>query len=461
MKVGKVVMLRLISGTTLSRLTRLVWAVLLLQLLSCGPGPDTSPPRAITYTFDAPTRELIRLLAQKAKSSEYQDFDRNFKGILVPESLLPYEPFVLGLSTESKIPAVLLLDAPWVQRYGVAGWLYELERTDIFDRSELVESVAEAFSVSLTHITGQKDKQLVAVPTYIKGNILFYRQDILNRYNLTAPRTWEELRTICRKILPQEKSLKYGLLIHSTNTLNDFYPIFWGFGGRVNNDDGQFVLAEKPNAEAFVAALKMLVAMQGSIIPGPGALKQFDPGGSLRQAFFQGQTLFMINWSTRMQDLGDLITKGVDQPPGKLTNISQVGVAPIPAQAGHPHRYSNIGSFGWAVNRFSVTDPVVIEHAKQFIKVVAGEKFQLLAAETMGQVPSLIRVLKQVTNKEVLQVYNDTFAQKDMVMRPRPHSRRINNVLEKVLDEALYGRLTPEAALAGAIAELKKDQTPN
>jgi len=59
----------------------------------------------------------------------------------------------------------------------------------------------------------------------------------------------------------------------------------------------------------------------------------------------------------------------------------------------------------------------------------------------------------------VLQVYHDTFAQKDMVMRPRPHSRRINNVLEKTLDAALYGRQTPEAALAEAIADLKKDQT--
>jgi hypothetical protein len=46
-----------------------------------------------------------------------------------------------------------------------------------------------------------------------------------------------------------------------------------------------------------------------------------------------------------------------------------------------------------------------------------------------------------------------------MLMRPRPHSRRINNVLEKVLDEALYGRQTPEAALAGGIAELKKEPT--
>ncbi len=72
--------------------------------------------------------------------------------------------------------------------------------------------------------------------------------------------------------------------------------------------------------------------------------------------------------------------------------------------------------------------------------------------------PSLLSALKKVTNKEVLQVYQDTFAQKDMMMRPRPHSRRINNVLEKYLQEALYGRMTPEAALAGAIPELKKDQ---
>jgi multiple sugar transport system substrate-binding protein len=433
--------------------------LLCLLCLGCGPSPDISPPRAITYTFDAPTRELIRLLAQKAKSPAYKDFDRNFKGLLVPESLLPYEPFVLGLSTESKIPAVLLLDAPWVQRYGVAGWLYELERTKVFDRTELVPAVAEAFSVSLAHITAREGTQLVAVPTHIKGNILFYRRDILKRYNLEPPRTWDELMAICRKVLPLEKSLKYGLLIHSTNTLNDFYPILWGFGGRVSDDAGQFVLPQKTNAEAFVAALKELIAMQGSMMPGPGALQQFDPSGSLRQAFYQGQTLFMINWSTRMKDLNDLIAKGQGQPPGSLTNFSQVGVAPIPAKAGHPHRYSNIGSFGWAVNRFSVTDPVVIEHAKQFIGLVADEQFQLLAAETMGQVPSLIRVLEKVTNKEVLQVYNDTFAQKDMVMRPRPHSRRINNVLEKALDAALYGRQTPEAALAGAIADLKKDQT--
>jgi multiple sugar transport system substrate-binding protein len=440
---------------------RLYWiksvagALLILQLMGCGPAPDFTPPKTITYSFDAPTRELISLLAEKSKSPIYKNFDRNFKGLLVPESLLPYEPFVLGLSTESKIPSVLLLDAPWVQRYGVAGWLYELERTRVFNREELVPAVAEAFSVSLSRITGKEGKELVAVPTFIKGNILFYRGDILKRHNLKPPKTWADLKRICQKILPQEKSLKYGLLIHSTNALNDFYPILWGFGGQVNDDSGNFVLAEKPHSDAFVAALKELISMQGSIIPGPAELKKFEPGGSLRQAFYQGQALFMINWNTRMKDLNDLIAQGQSRSPGGLTNISQVEVAPIPAQAGHPNRYTNIGSFGWAVNRFSVTDPAVIEQIQEFIQVVADERFQLLAAETLGQVPSLKRALEKVRNPEVVQVYKYTFGQEDMVIRARPHNRRINNILEKYLQEALYGLKTPEAALAGALAELK------
>ncbi len=108
--------------------------------------------------------------------------------------------------------------------------------------------------------------------------------------------------------------------------------------------------------------------MQGSIIPGPRELNKFEPAGSLRQAFYQGQALFMINWNTRMKDLHDLIAKG-QGPPGSLTNISQVGVVPIPAQAGQPHRYTNIGSFGWAVNRFSVTDPEVIKQCQAVYRV--------------------------------------------------------------------------------------------
>ena len=49
-----------------------------------------------------------------------------------------------------------------------------------------------------------------------------------------------------------------------------------------------------------------------------------------------------------------------------------------------------------------MTDPEVIAEAKRFIELVADEQFQILAAETLGQVPSLKRALEKVTNKEVL-----------------------------------------------------------
>ena len=426
----------------------------LLFCLGCGPGAEVPSRDTLTYTFDAPTRELISLLAKQARVKAYDDFDRQFKGLLVPESILPYEPFVLGLSTESKIPAILLLDAPWAQRYGRAGWLYELERTQVFAKAELAPAVAEAFSVASPRSPGRGAKELVAVPTYIKGNILFYRQDLLNRYKLAPPRNWEELKAICRNVMPQEKSLKYGLLLHPTNFMNDFYPIFWGYGGRVLDEANLLVAPLPDNLAAAVDALTDLRGLQGTVLPSPKELKQFEAPTTLRRAFYEGEALFMINWNTRLQDLKELILKGEGKAPGRLTAMDQIGVTPIPCRAGHPHRYSNIGSFGWGVNRFAVTHPRVIDLAKKFISLVADEQFQVLAAETLGQVPSLKSALAKVTNKEVLQVYRDAFASSDMVLRPRPQSRRINNVLEKYLGDVLYGQRSPQDAVAAAVKEL-------
>ncbi|MBM4283876.1 MAG: extracellular solute-binding protein [Deltaproteobacteria bacterium] len=427
----------------------------LLLPLGCGRPPEEVSRRVLTFTDDGPTREIIRFLGKESQLSGYRDFDRSFKGLLVPESLLPFEPFVLGLSTESKVPAVLLLDAPWVQRYGAAGWLYELERTNIFLRNHLAPAVAEAFSVAVPRPGGPPIQELVAVPTQIKGNILFFRQDLLQRYQVPPPRTWEELRAACRKILPLEKSLKHGLLFHYTNFVNDFYPILWGFGGRVIDDRGRLVLHRKGNLSAAVAALSEIRSLQGGIAPGPKELAQFEAPGSLRQAFYRGEALFMINWNTRLNDLKELIRKGEGRSPGALVNLNQVGVAPIPCQTGQPHRYANVGSFGWGVNRFAVTSPEVIADAKRFINLVADVEFQLLAARIQGQVPSLESALKRLEHPEVQQLYRDAFAVTDMRLRARPQSRRVNNTLEKHLLEAINGQRSPEGAFEEIIKELR------
>ena len=430
--------------------------VAFLLLWGCGTQPEPTVRRTLTYTFDASTRDLIHIL-EKQEIAAYQDFDRDYKGLMVPESLLPLEPFVLGLSTQSQIPAVLILDAPWVQRYAKAGWLYKLDTNKVFAREKLAPSVAEAFSVMMPNHTNQLKKELMAVPTNIKGNILFYRMDLLKKHRVEPPRTWEELATACRKIMPREPRVKYGLLLHVTNFMNDFYPILWGYGGRVIDGAGNRVLGEPQNLARCLAALRDLVKMQGAITPGPKDLEFFETTGSLRRAFYRGEALFMINWNTRLQDLRGMITQGASARPGCLTDMDQVGVLPIPCQQGQKLRYSNIGSFGWGVNRYTVTPERewIVERAKAFIQLVMEERFQLLAAEKLGQVPALEDALDKVKNKEVLKVYHSAFKVPDMRLKPRPYSRRLNNVLEKHLVKVLYGQRTPEEAVQAALRELK------
>jgi ABC-type glycerol-3-phosphate transport system substrate-binding protein len=375
--------------------------------------------------------------------------------------LLPWEPYVLALATESKIPAIISLDAPWVQRYGMDGWLYELERTKVFSRNEvgdLTSSVVAAFSVPLPRIMGPPVKELVAVPTYIKGNILFYRQDLLQRYQFKAPpRNWDELKAMCRKILPQERSLKFGLIFHPSNFLNDFLPMLWGYGGEVVDANDRLVLHQDKNRAACLAALTDLKGMQGTLVPASKDLAQFasTETDALRQAFFQGEVLFMINWDTRLHDLGKMIGQDAKKTPGSLTNLAQIGVAPIPCQSGQPRRYSTIGSPGWAINRFAVTSTKVIAAAQKFISVVADKQFQVLSAEKLGRVPARRSALKEVTNKEVLKVYNNVFALADMELKTRPFNRLINNTLEKYFSEVINGRRSPEDAVQTAITELK------
>ncbi len=228
--------------------------------------------------------------------------------------------------------------------------------------------------------------------------------------------------------------------------------------GDVVDANNRLVLHQDKNRAACLAALTDLKGMQGTIAPAPKDLAQFASTDSdpLRQAFFRGEVLFMINWDTRLHDLREMMAQDTQKTPGAPTDIDQIGVAPIPCQSGQSNRYSNIGSYGWAINRFAVTSTKVIDAAKKFISVVADKKFQVLAAEKLGRVPARRSALNEVTNKEVLKVYHNAFAVADLQLKTRPYNRLINNTLEKYFSEVIYGRRSPEDAVQTAIVELKK-----
>ncbi len=120
------------------------WLAILLLILGCQADPFLESEPTITYIADSQIQSLLDQELVPQQNSIYQR--PKFIGLKVPEAFLSFEPFVLGLATASPVPTILFLDAPWVQRYASAGWLYELERPGVFEASRLVPAVAAAFS---------------------------------------------------------------------------------------------------------------------------------------------------------------------------------------------------------------------------------------------------------------------------------------------------------------------------
>ena len=79
-----------------------------------------------------------------------------------------------------------------------------------------------------------------------------------------------------------------------------------------------------------------------------------------------------------------------------------------------------------------------MENAKKFINLVNSDRVQVLRAESAGEIPALESALAQIKDQEVLRVYN-IFSSPEVVLQPRPKSRKFNNILEKHLLNALYG----------------------
>lgn len=341
---------------------------------------------------------------------------------------LIFEPYVLSLSTGSTALDAYLLDAPWVKRYSATNWLAplaDLQQEDIFNntRPELVAMMSR---------TAGGDTVPLAVPFETKGNILFYRADLLEKYGLDPPETWGQLINHAELILNGEQDDElYGMLYHGPSLANDFYPVMWSFGGGVFSGAGELRIDQPAN----VQALAMLKLMSRTICPDPLEMDSLGITGDYRQIdylFAGGRSVFMLNWNTRWNDLAEGL-KGQSVP------IENIGVAPIPREGANPH-YSNIGSFGWGVNLFSPHQ----RQAKELIRFITSYESQVWRAVNAGVVPARTDVLNDpAIQRNAPQVLRMAEVFDQVVLRARPYQKDINEILDDLLLRAVLEDLDP------------------
>jgi multiple sugar transport system substrate-binding protein len=328
-------------------------------------------------------------------------------------------------NTQIKNPkmAVLNVDVVWTAEFAANGYVEALP-PDLFPTEGYLKPTVD----SATYFN-----KLYAMPFRSNGGLLFFRKDLLAKYSLEVPTTFDEMKAACDKIIAGEKDSKLACYAGQFNkyeglTVN-FDEAVHGAGGVIVGDDG------KPNVatpEATKGLQTLVDWFKGGQIP-KAALTWNEESG--RRAFQQGELIFHRNWPY-VYALANK-TDGSSEINGKFE------VAPLPGITGPG--VSSLGGSNYGIAKNAENKGTAVDFIK-FMSSAESEKSDTLAT---GNAPTLESVY---SDPDVLKKYPffPTLLESIQTAKPRPKAVQYGDVTLAIQDAAygaLQGQTAPDAAL--------------
>ena len=308
---------------------------------------------------------------------------------------------------------VFLIDIVNPAQYFGAGWLEPLDAY-VGDAATALKPYLPVYQQSNV-VRGK----LAALPGFADAMFMYYRKDLLAKYGVAEPRTWDELAAAARKIQQAEANPRLqGLSIQGApieGAVCTFLLPYWSQGKAFTDAAGKLTL-DKPAAVKGLQQWLTLVD-QGVIKKNVAEVKTPDTVNE----FKAGQVVFAINWSwawDRFKDDADSQVKG------------QVGVMPLPAVAGGSSA-TCVGGWQWAVSAFSRHKA---EAARLVQALASVESSKYLAAEGA-----------------LLPTYASVYTDPD-VLKQVPWFKDAGNVMA-------YGRSRPKAERYGEVSDVLRTTT--
>ena len=186
--------------------------------------------------------------------------------------------------------------------------------------------------------------KLVALPFYTDAPALFYRSDLLAKYGLKPPTTWDEMASEAKTVMDGERAAGakdlWGFVFQGAAyeglTCNALEWIKSSGGGEIVEADGKISI----NNPAAAAALERVKRWINAISP-PGVLGYHEEES--RGVWQVGNAVFMRNWPYAFA-LGN----GADsQVKGKFD------VVPLPSGAAGQQSAAALGGWNLAVSKYS------------------------------------------------------------------------------------------------------------
>lgn len=177
-----------------------MWLVLLaLSIVGCVQAGEAPEPSATVLVF-----KHGRLSGDgQILPGLLREFEQRHPGVLVQEEILPassdqqHQYYAMNLDGGKAPFDLLAADTIWVQEFAKAGWIAPLDKfLPSAEQSDFLPGPIEAATF---------EGRLYAVPWYVDAGVLYYRRDLLDRYDLEPPRTWSELVRVAKVVLDAEQ----------------------------------------------------------------------------------------------------------------------------------------------------------------------------------------------------------------------------------------------------------------
>lgn len=404
--------------------------VTLLLVAGCGAAPA---PGATMIVFKhgklfgdpAPMRALL------------DEFERQHPGIMVRDETLPassdeqHQFYAINLQAGSSAFDVLAVDVIWVAGFARAGWLHELS-------AQLPPQARAAFFRGPIEAVSFADG-VYAVPWFVDAGLLYYRKDLLEKYGVPVPRTWQELVRAAQTVMAREPGMagfvwqgrQYeGLVCNALEYL-------WSNGGDVLSD-GRVVIDTPQNRQAL--AFMADLVQRHRVTPASVTTATEEPS---RHLFGQGRAVFLRNWPYAWR---------LFEGPGSRVR-GKVGVTTLPHFEGGASA-ATLGGWQLAVNRHS-RQPAAAAELVRFLTSSFAQKRLALAYGFQPARIALYRDSELLAAQPFLATLESVFAS----ARPRPvtpYYVRVSQVLQSELSAAVAGVKTPAEALAAAQHKLQR-----
>jgi multiple sugar transport system substrate-binding protein len=299
------------------------------------------------------------------------DFERANPGVKVVREIAPQSSTqihdLLAQKFKNRDPRldVFFMDAVWPAEFASAGWALPLDR--------YFAAVEQEKFLPATVSANRYRGGIFGVPVFIDTGLLYYRKDLLEKYAIAPPQTWNQMVQAAKTILGREQDRQLvgfsGQFKQYEGLVCNMMEYILSNGGALWDEKRMTSTLDQPAALEAVRFVRDHIVGE---ISGRGMLAYEEPESLA--LFTQGRAIFHRNWPYAWAIAND---------PASSKVAGRVGMSPLPGFAVGTGAAA-LGGWQLGISRYSRNPDL----AWRFVAFMTGPDVQKRIALATGRAPT-------------------------------------------------------------------------